>query len=137
MSASCAPHAPPLEPQHRGPEPVPSLETHHHRVNGRSNGGRYASRKEGTRMKSNGRRRANGKAPRYGSRSGKGDGYQHGQKSRIPELIPIAWFIHSFIHSGYLYSSPSRNLLRGALGPATVKEKSLMKLAERRHVVLR
>src|SRR6218665_2446108 len=46
-------------------------------------------------------------------------------------------FIHSFIHSGYLYSAPSRNLLRGALSPATVKEKCLKKLAERRHVVLR
>src|SRR6218665_2428512 len=34
-------------------------------------------------------------------------------------------FIHSFIHSGYLYSAPSRNLLRGALSPATVKEKCL------------
>src|SRR6218665_938457 len=44
--------------------------------------------------------------------------------------------IHSFIHSGYLYSAPSRNLLRGALSPATVKEKCLKKLAERRHVVL-
>src|SRR6218665_1250857 len=32
---------------------------------------------------------------------------------------------HSFIHSGYLYSAPSRNLLRGALSPATVKEKCL------------
>ena len=44
---------------------------------------------------------------------------------------------HSFIHFGYLYSAPSRNLLRGALTPATVKEKCLKKLAERRHVVLR
>src|SRR6218665_2567005 len=44
---------------------------------------------------------------------------------------------HSFIHSGYLYSAPSRNLLRGALSPATVKEKCLKKLAERGHVVLR
>ena len=33
--------------------------------------------------------------------------------------------IHSFIHSGYLYSAPSRNLLRGALSPATVKEKMI------------
>src|SRR6218665_1783417 len=45
-------------------------------------------------------------------------------------------FIH-FIHSGYLYSAPSRNLLRGALSPATVKEKCLKKLAESRHVVPR
>src|SRR6218665_2942865 len=45
--------------------------------------------------------------------------------------------LHSFIHSGYLYSAPSRNLLRGALSPARVKEKCLKKLAERRHVVLR
>ena len=41
----------------------------------------------------------------------------------------------SFIHSGYLYSALSRNLLRGALSPATAKEKCLRKLAERRHVV--
>ena len=45
--------------------------------------------------------------------------------------------IHSFIHSGYLCSAPSRNLLRGALSPATVKEKCLKKLEERRHFVLR
>src|SRR6218665_4144562 len=32
---------------------------------------------------------------------------------------------NSFIHSGYLYSSPSRHLLRGALSPATAKEKCL------------
>ena len=31
----------------------------------------------------------------------------------------------SFIHSGYLYSAPSRHLLRGALSPATAKEKCL------------
>src|SRR6218665_2370928 len=42
-----------------------------------------------------------------------------------------------FIHSGYLYSAHSRNLLRGALSPATAKEKCLKKLAERRHVVPR
>ena len=47
-------------------------------------------------------------------------------------LSPLA---RSFIHSGYLYSAPSRNLLRGALSPATVKEKCLKKLAERKHVV--
>src|SRR6218665_2506630 len=50
--------------------------------------------------------------------------------------MDLTW-IHSFIHSGYLYSAPSRNLLRGALSPATVKEKCLEKLAERRHVVPR
>src|SRR6218665_819788 len=44
--------------------------------------------------------------------------------------------IHSLILSGYLYSAPSRNLLRCALSSATVKEKCLKKLAERRHVVL-
>ena len=43
----------------------------------------------------------------------------------------------SFIHSGDLYSASSRNLLRGALSPATVKEKCLKKLAERRDVVMR
>ena len=40
-----------------------------------------------------------------------------------------------FIHSGYLYSAPSRNLLRGALSPAMAKEKCLKKLAEGRHIV--
>jgi len=30
----------------------------------------------------------------------------------------------SLIHSGYLYSAPSRNLLRGALSSATAKQKS-------------
>src|SRR6218665_117512 len=38
-----------------------------------------------------------------------------------------------FIHSGYLYSAPSRNL-RGALSPATGEEKCLEKLAEGRHI---
>ena len=42
--------------------------------------------------------------------------------------------INSFVHFGYLYSAHSRNLLRGALSPATVKKKCLEKLAERRHV---
>ena len=37
-------------------------------------------------------------------------------------LVP---FIHSFIHSGYLYSASSRNLLRGAPSPATAKQKGL------------
>src|SRR6218665_1205611 len=32
-------------------------------------------------------------------------------------------FIHLFIHFGYLCSAPSRNLFRGALSPATAKEK--------------
>jgi len=41
-----------------------------------------------------------------------------------------------FIHSGYLNSAPSRNLLRGVLSPATAKEKCLKKLAEGRHIVL-
>src|SRR6218665_1598841 len=31
--------------------------------------------------------------------------------------------ISSFIHSGYLHSAPSRNILRVALSPATAKEK--------------
>jgi len=43
--------------------------------------------------------------------------------------------IHSFIHSGNLYSAPSRNLLGGALSQATAKEKCLKKLAEGRHIV--
>jgi len=42
---------------------------------------------------------------------------------------------NSFIHSGYLYSTPSRNLHRGALSPVMVKEKCLKKLAEGRHIV--
>src|SRR6218665_216420 len=52
-------------------------------------------------------------------------------------LTALPPHVRSFIHSGYSYSAPSRNLLRGALSPATVKEKCLKKLAERRHVVLR
>jgi len=40
-----------------------------------------------------------------------------------------------FIHSGYSYSAPSRNLLRGAFSLATAKEKCLKKLAEGRHIV--
>ena len=62
ISASCTPHAPPL-----GPEPVPSLETHHQQVKGPSNGCRYIGRKEETRMKSNGRWWVNGKTPSYGA----------------------------------------------------------------------
>src|SRR6218665_2445852 len=47
----------PLGPQHWVPEPVPSLETHlkSEQVKGRPNGRRYVGRKEGTRLKSNGR----------------------------------------------------------------------------------
>src|SRR6218665_3909516 len=37
--------------------------------------------------------------------------------------VTVLSFSNSFIHSGYLYSAPSRNLLRGALSPATAKEK--------------
>ena len=56
-------------------------------------------------------------------------------KELVPSLnIATSTFIHSFIHSGYLYSTPLRNLLRGALSPATAKEKCLKKLAQRRHV---
>src|SRR6218665_1133480 len=44
-------------------------------------------------------------------------------------------FIHSFIHSGCLYSTPSRNLLRGALSPAKAKEICLKKPADRRQIV--
>src|SRR6218665_3818018 len=43
--------------------------------------------------------------------------------------------IAHFIYSGYLYSTPSRNLLRGNISPVRAKEKCLKKLAERRHVV--
>ena len=39
------------------------------------------------------------------------------------------------IHSGYLYNTLSKNLLRGALSPATAKEKCLKTLAERRHII--
>ena len=34
-------------------------------------------------------------------------------------------FVHSFIHSGHLYSASSRSLLRGAPSPATAKQKGL------------
>src|SRR6218665_1993470 len=40
------------------------------------------------------------------------------------------------IHSGYLYSGPSRNLLKSALSQAMAKDKCLKKLAERRCIVL-
>src|SRR6218665_3701536 len=64
ISASYAPHALPLGLKHRVPEPVPSLETHHQQVKSRSNGCRHVGRKEGTRMKFNGRgKRGNGKTP--------------------------------------------------------------------------
>src|SRR6218665_1622035 len=58
---------PPLGPQHRVPEPVPSLETHlkREKVKGRPNGWRYVGRKEETRLKSNGRKMENIK---YGKR---------------------------------------------------------------------
>src|SRR6218665_2491553 len=49
----------------------------------------------------------------------------------------VSTIIPSFIHSGYLYSAPSRNLLRVALSPATVEKKCLKNLAERRHVTPR
>ena len=62
-------------------------------------------------------------------------------QSKVPQTNCIhsnaLGLIHSFIHSEYLYSAPSRNLLRGILSPAMAKEKRLKKLAERRHVVLR
>jgi|SRR6218665_32468 len=44
-------------------------------------------------------------------------------------------FSNSFIHSGYLYSTTSRNLLRGVLSPATAKGKCLKSLQKKRHVV--
>src|SRR6218665_610547 len=50
-------------------------------------------------------------------------------------FLNLFFVFHSFIHSGYLYSAPSRNLLRCALSPATGKEKCLKKLVERRHIV--
>src|SRR6218665_1836063 len=46
-----------------------------------------------------------------------------------------ASLIHSFRILSYLHSAPSRNLLRGALSPATAIEKCPKKLTERRHVV--
>src|SRR6218665_3654455 len=59
------------------------------------------------------------------------------KRPRLSEGVTVQHFwaiIHSF--RGYLYSAPSRNLLRGALSPATAKEKCHKKLAERRHAVL-
>src|SRR6218665_495777 len=47
--------APPLKPQHRISEPVPSLKTHQQQVKGRSNGGICVGRRDETRIKSNGR----------------------------------------------------------------------------------
>src|SRR6218665_1892651 len=48
-------HAPPLGPQHRISEPVPSLETHQQQVKFRSNGSICVGRRDETRIKSNGR----------------------------------------------------------------------------------
>src|SRR6218665_3279659 len=81
---------PPLGPHHRGPEPVPSLETHlkSEQVKSRPNGWRYVDRKEETRLKSNGRKSEWKTSSMEGE--GKGDGHQYGQKPRTPEPIPIA-----------------------------------------------
>src|SRR6218665_3284936 len=78
---------PPLGPQPRVPEPVPSLETHlkSEQVKDRPNGWRYVGRKEETRLKSNGR----WKTPSMEDK-GKGNGHQYGRKPRTPESIPIA-----------------------------------------------
>src|SRR6218665_2849526 len=53
-----------------------------------------------------------------------------GNRTQISTILSIV-FIHSLIHSGYLYSAPLRNLLRGALSPATAKEKCLPDTAQR------
>ena len=53
----------------------------------------------------------------------------------VAKVLSRNRFLNTFIHSGYLYSAPSRNLLWGALSPAMAKEKCLRKLAERRHAV--
>src|SRR6218665_1025242 len=50
-------------------------------------------------------------------------------------LAGFQYCAYSFIHSRYSYSTPSRNLLRGTLSPATDKEKCLKEIAERRHIV--
>src|SRR6218665_498181 len=63
--------------------------------------------------------------------------FSHSGNCRAKANPPKPRSCPKFFHSGYLYSAPSRNLLRGALSPATVKEKCLKKLAERRHVVRR
>src|SRR6218665_583342 len=52
--------------------------------------------------------------------------------STLAFLEDLGFFLVLFIHCGYLYSATSRNLLRGALSPATSKEKCL---AEGRHIV--
>src|SRR6218665_2092903 len=80
---------PPLGPQHLGPEPVPSLETHlkSEQVKGRPNGWRYVSRKEEIQWKSDGRKREWKISSMEGE--GQGDGHQYGRKARAPEPIPI------------------------------------------------
>src|SRR6218665_777834 len=79
---------PPLGPQHRVPEPVPSLETHlkSEKVKGRPNGWRYVGSKEETRLKSDGRKSEWKTSSMEGE--GKGDGHQYGRKPRTPEPIP-------------------------------------------------
>src|SRR6218665_389810 len=54
-----------------------------------------------------------------------------GQWDNVTTIV----LFHTFIHSGYLYSAPSRNLVRGARSPAMAKEKCLKELAERRRIV--
>src|SRR6218665_1884335 len=49
------------------------------------------------------------------------------RKTLRSKLTTVKTQWRSFIHSGYLYSAPSRNLPRGALSPATAKERSLQK----------
>jgi len=49
---------------------------------------------------------------------------------RFPKFCGLILFYWLFIHSGYLYSTPSRNL-----SPTTAKEKCLKKLEERKHIV--
>src|SRR6218665_614413 len=80
----------PLGPQHRVPEPVPSLESHlkSEYVKGRPNGWRYVGRKEETRSKSDGRKSEWKTSSMEGE--GKGDGHQYGRKPRSPKPIPIA-----------------------------------------------
>src|SRR6218665_3213927 len=81
---------PPLRPQHRVPEPVPSLETHlkSEQVKVRPNGWRYVGRKEEKRLKSDGRKSEWKTSSMEGE--GKGDGHQYGRKPRTPEPIPKA-----------------------------------------------
>src|SRR6218665_2431719 len=65
-----------------------------------------------------------GEEDRRSRRRKKGSEFQFLNLSAISFVFDLNSIssIHSFLHSGYLYSTPSRKLLRGVLRPASAKE---------------